>query len=50
MNTLGFLVVVRLPERVELEQAIHDIRTSIGFGHPAVYLHFIIPDPPEEVE
>lgn len=48
MNTVGYLVVLRLPDSMSPEDARTDLITSIGFGRPEIRQLFIFPDPPPD--
>jgi hypothetical protein len=49
MSTVGFHVVLRLPDEIQPEQAIRELRTCITFGQAQVSLLYVTPDPiPEQ--
>jgi hypothetical protein len=45
MYTAGFIVRLRLPERISPEDAKRELETSIAFGHPEVSRPWVIPEP-----
>lgn len=50
MNTVGYLVVLRLPDEIQPEQGIRELGTCITFGQPSISLQYVIPDEIPEPE
>lgn len=54
MNTVGYLVVLRLPDEIQPEQGIRELGTCITFGQPSISLQWStpdgIPDGPEQTD
>jgi hypothetical protein len=49
MSTASFLVTLRLPDRIQPEDALKDLRTCVSFGQAGISLLYVIPDPiPEQ--
>jgi hypothetical protein len=49
MSTVGFLVTLRLPDRIQPEAALHELRTCVSFGQAGISLQYVVPDPiPEQ--
>lgn len=48
MHTIGVKVDLIIPVDMTPEQAIAELKTSIGFGRAVVQLLYVIPDPTDE--
>lgn len=49
MQTIGINITLRIPDHMTPEQAVGDVRTSIGFGQALdVNLAWVLPDPPTD--